>query len=52
MYEAVILFADDWNCVFVLFCYLDEASCIWYCWQLDDARSYIQLKAFVGVLTN
>ena len=49
----VILSADDWVCIFVfcLVCFLDEASCTGCYWQLGDARSCIQVVAFVGVLT-
>ena len=33
---------------FSLLCGLDEASCIGCYWQLDDARSYIEVVAFVA----
>ena len=48
--EVVILYSDDFVCVFV--CCLSEASCTGCCWQLGDARSCTQVEAFVRVLTN
>ena len=43
----VILSADDWVCVFVLFVVLDEVSCTGCYWWLGDARSCITVVSLV-----
>ena len=46
--EVTTLSADDWACIFVVFC-LVEASCKVWSWWLGDARPCIQV-IFVWVL--
>ena len=43
----VILSADDLVCIFVLFVFLDEASCTGCYWWLSDAGSCITVVSFV-----
>ena len=43
----VILSADDWVCVFVLFVVLDEVSCTECYWWLGDAGSCVQVVLLV-----
>ena len=43
----VILSADDWVCIFVLACGLDDLSCIECYWWLGDAGSCTQVVSFV-----
>ena len=42
----VILSADDWDCIFVFVCCLDEVSFIGYYWWLGDAGSCTQVVFF------
>ena len=50
--EVVILCADDWVCIFVLFFFcLGEVFCTGCYWWLGDAGSCIQVVSFVWVLT-
>ena len=51
LYEVEILFANLWVFCCLLSC-LSEAPCIGCCWRLVIDRSYIQVEAFVGILTN
>ena len=43
----VLLSADDWVSIFVLFVVIDEAACTGCYWWLGDAEFCIQVVSFV-----